>query len=41
MVLHPDDEGSYSPDGGDLGMHRIGMDCAAILGLEWTWPVVS
>ena len=37
-ALHPKDEEKYAPDGGDLGCHPIGSDCAKKLGLEWTFP---
>lgn len=36
-MLHPDSEASYASDGGDLGCHPVGMDCARKLGLEWTF----
>jgi hypothetical protein len=36
VVLHPDDEPRYEPDGGDCGGHLIGPDCAKALGLEWS-----
>lgn len=38
IVLHPEDEPLYVPDGGDVGCHPIGPDCARILGLEWSVP---
>lgn len=38
-ILHPDDEEAYGVgDPGDMGGHRVGMDCARKLGLEWTQP---
>lgn len=44
FALHRDDESKYVPDGGELGCHPIGTDCAKRLGLEWchpkaVWPV--
>lgn len=38
VVLHPNDERLYVPDGGDMGGHPIGPDCARRLGLEWSTP---
>lgn len=38
MVLHPEDDSMFPADGDDYGLHRIGMDCAKTLGLEWTRP---
>jgi hypothetical protein len=38
FALHPDDEVKYIPDGGELGCHPIGNDCAKKLGLEWCHP---
>lgn len=38
MILHPADEKQYVPDGGDLGWHRVGTDCAKQIGLEWSVP---
>jgi hypothetical protein len=35
-ILHPDDEKLYTPDGGDLGLYPIGMECARIIGKEWS-----
>lgn len=35
-VLHPGDEHLYTEDGGEMGYHPLGMDCAKRLGLEWT-----
>ena len=35
-ILHPNDEGIYVSNAGDLGMFEVGMDCARIIGLEWT-----
>lgn len=34
-VLHPDDEHLYVSDGGDLGLHPVGPDCARRIGLRW------
>lgn len=41
LILHPDDESSYVPDSGDCGIYLVGMDCAKIIGLEWTHPRVA
>lgn len=35
VLLHPEDEHLYKSDGGDLGLHEIGSECAKKLGLEW------
>lgn len=35
-VLHPEDEQRYQSDGGDMGFFEVGMECARIIGLEWT-----
>lgn len=37
-ILHPEDESLYTPDGGDLGAHLLGMDCARRIGMEWSVP---
>lgn len=37
-ALHPDDEALYTDDGGDLGMHLLGLDCAKKLGSDWSRP---
>lgn len=36
MILHPASESEYAPDGGDCGFLPVGMDCAKVIGLEWT-----
>lgn len=40
MVLHPEDEAVFNADPenlrGDLGGWPVGMDCARIIGLDWT-----
>lgn len=36
FVLHPDDEANYVTDSGDCGFFSIGMDCAKIIGMEYT-----
>lgn len=38
-ILHPDDENSYVPDGGDVGCWMLGPECAKRLGLEWLTKV--
>ncbi len=38
VILHPGDEHLYVPDGGDVGGHPIGPDCAKRLGHEWSVP---
>jgi hypothetical protein len=35
-ILHPADESKYIPDNGDCGFFILGMDCARIVGMEWT-----
>lgn len=35
VVLHPEDEDRYTPDGGDLGAHPVGPECAKKIGMEW------
>jgi hypothetical protein len=37
-ALHPADETLYVSDGGEMGMHPIGPDCAKIIGLDYTHP---
>jgi hypothetical protein len=34
-ILHPSDESAYTPDGGDLGIHPVGPECARKIGLAW------
>lgn len=36
-VLHPDDEGLYAADGGDMGCHMIGSECRKKFG-EFAFP---
>ncbi len=36
QALHRDDEALYVPDGGDCGNHPLGMECAKIIGMEFT-----
>lgn len=36
MILHPEDEAIYMSDAGDLGTHLLGMECARIIGMEWS-----
>lgn len=36
QILHPEDEDSYIADGGDMGGHPLGPDCAHKIGLEWS-----
>lgn len=36
QVLHPEDESKYVSDMGDLYFHKVGMECAKIIGLEFT-----
>lgn len=38
FALHPDDESKYISDNGDQGAWLVGMDCARIIGMEWTVP---
>lgn len=38
-ILHPEDEASYAaqgPHNDDCGSFEVGMDCARIIGMEWT-----
>lgn len=38
-ILHPADEIKYAacgPHDGDCGSFEVGMDCARIIGMEWT-----
>lgn len=35
-ILHPDSEADYVSDGGDMYYFPVGMDCAKIIGLEWS-----
>jgi hypothetical protein len=35
-ILHPEDEDKYVPDGDDCGAFLVGMDCARLIGMEWT-----
>lgn len=37
-ALHTDDEPIYVSDGGDVGIHLLGMDCARRLGMEYSRP---
>lgn len=41
FVLHPDDEAAYVPDREDRGFYAIGMDCARVLGIDWTHSPTS
>lgn len=34
-VLHPASEEAYEADGGDLGFHRVGPECARKIGKDW------
>ena len=36
QVLHSADESNYVSDQGDLYFHKVGIECAKILGLEYT-----
>lgn len=41
FALHPDDEPIYETTGdkaGDLGAWLLGIDCARIIGMEWSNP---
>lgn len=35
-ILHPDSESEYVSDSGEMGYFPVGVDCAKIIGLEWT-----
>lgn len=38
-ILHPADEDKYAasgPHSGDCGSFEVGIDCARIIGMEWT-----
>ena len=35
VVLHPSSESEYASDGGDLGLHRVGPECARKIGKDW------
>lgn len=35
-VLHPAEEATYVPDAGEMGWFSIGMNCARIVGLDFT-----
>lgn len=40
-VIHPDDVGAAALAGADVNEWLIGMDCAAMVGMEWTQPEVT
>lgn len=38
QILHPADEAHYTEPhpGDDRGLHKVGMACAKVIGMDWT-----